>query len=236
VGALHHAVSPAAARRGPGDHERRLRPRLADALYGDLFGTTAQDGKRRSLLLYFHGRSSLSTWLRAVLAQRHIDVVRTRARQAPLDDDQQSSGDEPQNASPSRSAVAPHTSDSSTLRLVAQLQVALKAVLRGLEPGDRLRLASYYVQGMTLAQIGRMTGEHEATVSRKLDRLRRAIRAQVEERLERAGLSASARQECFDHARDEWPFDLSAVLASPEASGTQDCKVGPALRSKREDV
>jgi len=46
---------------------------LADSLFSDLFGL--MDGKRgeRSLFRYFHGRSSLKTWLRAVLAQRHID-------------------------------------------------------------------------------------------------------------------------------------------------------------------
>ena len=52
---------------------------LADSLYGELFGLDVRDGERRSHFRYFHGRSSLSTWLRAVLSQRHVDRVR-RAR------------------------------------------------------------------------------------------------------------------------------------------------------------
>ena len=50
---------------------------LADSLYGELFGVTERAGERRSLFEYFHGRSSLSTWLRAILAQRHVDRVRS---------------------------------------------------------------------------------------------------------------------------------------------------------------
>jgi RNA polymerase sigma-70 factor, ECF subfamily len=40
---------------------------LADALYADLYGVNERDGERRSLFRYFQGRSSLATWLRAVL-------------------------------------------------------------------------------------------------------------------------------------------------------------------------
>src|ERR1700693_2089999 len=47
---------------------------LADSLFAELYGLSAD--KRRSLLRYFHGRSSLKTWLRAVLAQRHVDRIR----------------------------------------------------------------------------------------------------------------------------------------------------------------
>jgi RNA polymerase sigma-70 factor (ECF subfamily) len=42
---------------------------LADSLYADLFGLRDRAGERQSLFRYFHGRSSLTTWLRAVLAQ-----------------------------------------------------------------------------------------------------------------------------------------------------------------------
>src|ERR1051326_7675562 len=49
---------------------------LADSLFADLYGLTGGKGGGRSLFRYFHGRSSLKTWLRAVLAQRHIDAIR----------------------------------------------------------------------------------------------------------------------------------------------------------------
>ncbi len=65
-------------------------------------------------------------------------------------------------------------------RLAAALQQALDAALSGLEPQDRLRLAYYHVDEMTLAQIGRQLGEHEATVSRKLTRIRQTLRERID--------------------------------------------------------
>ena len=61
---------------------------LADSLYADLFGLQERDGQRRSLFRYFEGRSSLATWLRAVLAQRYVDQLRARRRLEPLPEDE----------------------------------------------------------------------------------------------------------------------------------------------------
>ena len=60
------------------------------------------------------------------------------------------------------------------------MQAALTVALGGLDPRDRLRLAYYYADDRTLAEIGRLLGEHEATVSRKLERTRGDVRARVE--------------------------------------------------------
>src|SRR5262249_28815501 len=57
---------------------------LADSLYAELYGLPDADGHRRSLFRYFQGRSSLATWLRAVLAQRYVDRVRATRRLEPL--------------------------------------------------------------------------------------------------------------------------------------------------------
>src|SRR5207237_6596495 len=62
---------------------------LADSLYGDLYGVADREGERRSLFRYFQGRSSLATWLRAVLAQRYVDRLRAARRLAPLPDEDQ---------------------------------------------------------------------------------------------------------------------------------------------------
>ncbi len=61
---------------------------LADALYADLYGLPKGEGERKSLFRYFHGRSSLSTWLRAVLAQRHVDRLRSTRRLDRLPDEE----------------------------------------------------------------------------------------------------------------------------------------------------
>ena len=59
---------------------------VADALYAELYGVRNTHGERQSLFRYFQGRSSLATWLRAVLAQRYVDRQRAQRRLAPLAD------------------------------------------------------------------------------------------------------------------------------------------------------
>jgi RNA polymerase sigma factor (sigma-70 family) len=176
---------------------------LADALYAELFGLTERDGARRSHFEYFHGRSSLATWLRAVLAQRSVDRARASRRLAPLPDDDSAASPGP--------APAPHSADHG--RFVALLRTALVTAVRRLAARDRLRLACYYAQELTLAQIGRTLGEHEATVSRQLAKARRAVRADVEQQLREAGLNDAAVAECFAAvAADPGPLDLTDLL------------------------
>jgi hypothetical protein len=77
-----------------------------------------------------------------------------------------------------------------------------------------LRLACYYTQQLTLAQTGRVLGEHEATASRQLTRTRREIRQAVERHLERdAGLGAAQIARCFEYAlEDPGPLDLDDIV------------------------
>ncbi|MGA2511092.1 MAG: sigma-70 family RNA polymerase sigma factor [Candidatus Acidiferrales bacterium] len=187
---------------------------LADSLYADLYGLRESEGDRKSLFDYFHGRSKLGTWLRAVLAQRHVDEIRRARRTEPLENE---SGEERTeiaalaSAAPGSAANAAH--DPERASYLAILQATLTAALGSLEPRDRLRLAYYYADDRTLAEIGRLLGEHEATVSRKLERARREVRKRVEAAL-RDGKKWSDAQvnQCFEYARGEWPFDLSAPL------------------------
>ena len=43
---------------------------IADSLYAELYGVKDAGRERQSLVRYVSGKSSLATWLRAVLAQR----------------------------------------------------------------------------------------------------------------------------------------------------------------------
>jgi RNA polymerase sigma-70 factor len=163
---------------------------LADSIYGELYGVR-KDGAP-SLLTYFHGRSSLATWLRAVMAQRHVDRLRARKREAPMPEGE---GFEP--------VARASSEDPDRARLVPLVHRALAVAIDRLAPKERLRLRSYHVAGLTLAQIGRLTGEHEATVSRGLARTRRDVRAAAERWLE-----ADAQ---LDRAQIERAFELSIV-------------------------
>jgi RNA polymerase sigma factor (sigma-70 family) len=198
---------------------------LADSIYADLYGLPsghaeegkAPAGRRGGLFRYFHGRSKLSTWLRAVLAQRHVDALRAARRTESLDEEQEGATHKSAALPRDDSGSAP---DPERVRYVALLQATLTAALAALDPRDRLRLCYYYVQDLTLAQIGRLLGEHEATVSRKLDRTRGELRKQVEWRLrDGSGLSDAQVQLCFEYAREKWPFDLTGALGGASSAG-----------------
>jgi len=167
---------------------------IAQALYAELFGLKERDGIRQSVFRYFHGRSSLATWLRSLIAQRFVDRHREIRRLEPLSDD------EP--AAPPRAASRADEPDRR--RYLAAMRAALAAALAALAPRDRLRIACYYAQEMTLAQIGKLTREHEATVSRQLARTRRDIRSDVEQRLQQEhGYSKAEMEECFASLVDD---------------------------------
>jgi RNA polymerase sigma factor (sigma-70 family) len=204
---------------------------LADSLFADLYGLS-EGANRRSLFRYFHGRSSLRTWLRAVLAQRHVDVIRASRRFTELErvdghvllptlrplKPSGGSGDNP------GSPQDPHRSD-----LVALFRRTLEVALGLLDPRDRERLRLYYAAEQTLADIGRKIGEHESSVSRNLDRTRRELRHQVEQALRKGssaldgrsaanGLSDAQIALCFQYASEDAPIDLDKLLPESPAA------------------
>jgi RNA polymerase sigma factor (sigma-70 family) len=179
---------------------------LADSLYADLYGMPEGGSERRSLFRYFQGRSSLATWLRAVLAQRYVDRLRAQKRIEPLPDEERApvrhegrEGDPP---------------DPDRPRHVELLRRALARAIERLDSRDRLRLGCYYVQDLTLAETGRLLKEHEATASRQLARTRRDLRKDVERQLrDDDGLSDAQVTECFASASiDAGPLDLRLML------------------------
>ena len=183
---------------------------LADAIYGELFS--------RSLFRYYHGRSSLATWLRALLSQRYVDRYRETRRLEALPDEDVAAA--PAGASPDQS------------RFVAAMQAVLTAAIGALDPRDRLRLRCYYAEDMTLAEIGRVTREHEATVSRRLARTRRDLRDDAVRRLKRErGFSDAEIAECVSAVTgDAGTLDLGLLM------GKRSRKKEPAERSEYEDV
>jgi RNA polymerase sigma factor (sigma-70 family) len=193
---------------------------LADSLYAELYGLREVAGQRKSLFDYFLGRSKLTTWLHAILAQRHVDGIRRARRTEPLEEGEAAErayGAERSSLGNSVISSGASSPDPERNRFLAILQAVLTAALDALAPRDRLRLAYYYVEGLKLAEIGRVMGEHEATVSRKLERTRRDIRKRVDGALrQEKKLSAAQLQLCYEYAREEWPFDLTRVLSQGE--------------------
>lgn len=180
---------------------------LADGLYGDLFGLRQHEGHRQSLFRYYSGRSRLATWLRAVLAQRHVDLVRAQRRLEPVPDDDE----------PGAFTVPPDAPAFEGRAQAGLVRRALELAVARLAPRDRLRLGWYYAQGMTLAAIGRLCREHEATISRHLTRTRKQLRADVETQLREAGLTAGEVDEAFAAATaDPGETDVRQLLDGDE--------------------
>src|SRR6267143_5445840 len=198
---------------------------LADSLLADLYGLSDGQGSARSLFRYFHGRSSLKTWLRAVLAQRHIDSIRAGRRFEELGEDDAHDPRQKLHSGPQFHPGDPHRD-----RYLALFGRALSEALAKLEPQERERLRLYYTEEKTLAEIGRALGEHESSVSRHLDRVRRALRQAVESILRRGigaangfaaqpGLSEAEIALCFEYSAGDSPIDLEKLLPRPKSPG-----------------
>jgi RNA polymerase sigma factor (sigma-70 family) len=184
---------------------------LADSLYAELFGIADGPDQRRSLFHYFHGRSSLATWLRAVLAQRYVDRLRAERRFEPLPDEDGSRGE-----GSVRVGIDSDPPDPDRRQYLILVREAFSIAIGRLSARDRLRLGCYYVEELTLAATGRLLGEHEATTSRQLARTRNAIRGDVERQLRSdGGLTDEQIAECFSYAaEDPGPLDLKRILAA----------------------
>jgi RNA polymerase sigma-70 factor len=198
---------------------------LADSLFAELYGLAKGKGGERSLFRYFHGRSSLKTWLRAVLAQRHIDSHRAGRRFEELGDDD---ARDPRQRAPSGPQLQPD--DPHRHRYVALFSRALSEALEQLPPQEKERLRLYYAEEKTLAEIGRLLGEHESSVSRHLDRARRNLRQDVENILRRgfasangsaaeAGLGDAEIALCLEYCAEDTPIDLEKLLPRSNPQG-----------------
>jgi RNA polymerase sigma-70 factor len=197
----------AAARAIAGDEMRGRE--LADSIWAEMYGLEVRDGRRRSILSYFHGRSSMLTWMRAVLAQRHVDYIRSQSRLEPLDD-----REEPTTNISDDHGDAP---DSDRARYVAMLGKALDAALKSLAPRDRMRMAYYYRHDLSLKEIGRLMDEHESTVSRRLARTRDSLKLAIERTLREGDkLSHDQIRLCYDFAAGDLQLDLSRALPDIE--------------------
>ena len=194
---------------------------LADNLYADLYGTSTREGQRVSKLASYTGRGSLEGWLRTVLAQEYVNRYRKTKRLVSLDEEseegQQFQAPEPEPIAPADNRLAQATDN----------------VLSSLPAEDRLLLSAYYLDGRTLAEIARMLGVHESTISRKLDKLAKTLRKQILGELGRQGMSRRQAEEALEvDVRDLQVNIRRSLIQTPvEESMAQDS--APAAFSKK---
>jgi len=181
---------------------------LADTLYADLYGTNTREGQRVSKLASYTGRGSLEGWLRTVLAQEHVNRYRRTKRLVSLDEEAEEGVQ--------FSAPEPEPTPAADPRLAQATDEAL-AFLSG---EDRMVLSAYYLDGRTLAEIARMLGVHESTISRKLDKLAKALRKQILAGLVGRGMSRRQAEEALEVDVRDLQLDIRRSLAqesSPSA-------------------
>ena len=158
---------------------------IADGLYADLYGMPNRAGRRVSKLDYYMGRGPLEAWLRTVLAQQYVDRYRKQRRDVSLDEQLE------MGASFAARPAAPAPADERVASAVARS-------LAECDAEERFLLASYYLDGQTLADIGRQLRVHESTISRKLVRLTGDLRKRVRKRLLAAGLDGRQCDELLE--------------------------------------
>jgi RNA polymerase sigma-70 factor (ECF subfamily) len=189
---------------------------LADTLYADLYGTNTRDGQRVSKLASYTGRGSLEGWLRTVLAQEYVNRYRRTKRLVSLDEESEEGVQ--------FRAPEPEPLPSADTRLAQATDEALAL----LSAEERVVLSAYYLDGRTLAEIARMLGVHESTISRKIDKLAKSLRKQIVAALARHGMSRRQAEEALEVDVRDLQLDIRRSLAQESST--------PAFSEKRAEA
>jgi len=174
---------------------------LADSLFADLYGVNTRDGARHSKLVFYTARGSLEGWLRTVMAQEFINRYRKQKRVVSLDE-QEEEGTQ---------FVAPNP--PPVIASDARLEAATDEALAELSSEDRYVLAAYHLDGRTLAEIARVLGLHESSISRRLDRVTTTLRKRILACLRERGMSHAQAKEALETDVRDVQLDLRARLA-----------------------
>ena len=190
---------------------------LADSLYADLYGTHTREGRRQSKLFSYGGRGSLGGWLRTVLAQEYINHYRKHRRLVSLDRECE------------EGAQFPAATVAEIVSIDERLEQAVDQALRSLPAEDRFILASYFLDGRTLAEVAGALSVHESTISRKVEKLTKNLRKQIVKALTTMGMSRRQAEEALDADTRDLRLDIRTSLAqdSPNvAFSNREAKAG----------
>jgi len=176
---------------------------LREPAAGDLADQVIAELWDQNKIARYAGRSTLRTWLAAVVANAALNAAKADKRVMPLD------------APGARSRVAVATDpdpagERESSELLAKLIVE---VIRDLSDDDKLLLLMYYEQGLTLENMTAVIGGSRATLSRRLKDTRGRFWASLDQLArDRVGAPASALKEGVDLGRID--FDLEAALGA----------------------
>jgi RNA polymerase sigma-70 factor (ECF subfamily) len=177
-----------------GDFARRFLPAAAaedvrDQLIADLW--------QRQRLGQYDGRSTLRTWLGALVTHASINARRSAQRTETL------------TAATLREPRVPADREDDVAR--REFAVRVNRTITGLDAESKLLLLLYYEQGLTLEQMSTVLNASKATLSRRLTKTRDALRAAIDAMTDdrQTDATATARHH-LDLSRLEW--DLAGAL------------------------
>jgi RNA polymerase sigma-70 factor, ECF subfamily len=170
---------------------------LVDSLWPEMFGLSERGGQRVSPLAGYSGRGSLMGFLRATLAQRNVDWHRRTRRETEL---------------PSRELPAATAAVVPDVGAVSKLCGALRETLGTLDAEERFLLSAWFLDGRTLLEISRIIRVHEATVSRRMQRLTARLREKLLGWLQSNGMSRVAAEEAMGVDPRDVDIDLRGLL------------------------
>lgn len=187
---------------------------LDDDAAADVAEGVIADLWRRRAIASYAGRSALRTWLGALVTNAALNE-RARDRRAAAG--ALAAAREGSDRGDETAVVQP---DPDSAGLAAVLAAALHDAFARLAPADRLLARFYYGDGLTLAEIGAIERASKATMSRALQRIRGALRADIERSLAARRITWAEIRAAVDLARMD--LDLRALFdtgAEPEAGG-----------------
>jgi RNA polymerase sigma-70 factor, ECF subfamily len=156
---------------------------LADSTFAELYGLRESGGARVSKFSFYSGRGSLRGWLRAVVFQLSADLHRQTSRFVQTEEAEDM--DRLALAAEHQPSASASDMEFVRQRYRAGVSEALRRAIGELEPRERLLLAYYYYDEMTLREIGQLFHVHEATISRWLTKVQKRTRKLVEKSLAR---------------------------------------------------
>jgi RNA polymerase sigma-70 factor, ECF subfamily len=92
--------------------------------------------------------------------------------------------------------------------------------LASLSSEDRMVLAAYYLDGRTLAEIARMLGVHESTISRKVDKLAKSLRKKILAGMMQQGMARRQAEEALEVDVRDLQVDIRRSLAQDSPAAT----------------
>jgi RNA polymerase sigma-70 factor, ECF subfamily len=206
--------------------DREQASELADSMFADLYGVNPRgdprgaeaDGPqvRRSKLIFYTGRGSLEGWLRTVMAQEFINRYRRQRHTVSLEEQMEDGAQ--------YAAAAREPECEPDQRLTAATDQALAE----LSSEDRFVLASYFLDGRTLAEIARTLGLHESSISRRLDRVSNGLRKRILSCLRERGMSHTQATEALETDVRDLQLDLRGRLMQDSGTASFSLRKVPA--------